>query len=158
MPICPAEGCRQPILENQPTIKLSPGTLMRGKKTGGFYHSATFEVDIIIHYGCVFRFFHPQADAEMYDLFYEMVHSQVRREEMDDMKEEVMAEAADDLTTLCPECREDRLHPDRPPEEHQCDSCGSCALPVCPDCGSVQDPDLEQDRVQPDQRYAQQMR
>lgn len=147
MPICPAEGCRQPITEHQPTIKLSPGHLKRGTKTGALYHSATFEVDVIIHYGCVFRYFHPQADAEMYDLFYDMVRAQIRREELDDIKEEAFAEVAEDLRTLCPDCREDRLHPDRPPLKDECPSCGSGALAVCPDCAEVRDPELESDGV-----------
>lgn len=137
MPICAADGCRQPILENEQTIRFAPGTLVRGKKSGNLYHSDTFEVEILIHYGCLFRYFY--ADAEMYDIFYGRVHKQVRQEQYDDLKQEAYSEAAQDLHRLCPECLSNRTEdPDKPPEEYEC-SCGSGALPVCPDCGETSD-------------------
>lgn len=136
MPICPAEGCRQAILDGQPTLKLSPGTLLRGKKSGTLYHSATFEEEILIHYACVLTYFNPQADREMYDHFYQMVHDQVRDEELEDIKQEAYSQAAEDVRTLCPECLTNKTDPDAPPDEYECE-CGSQALPICPDCGEV---------------------
>ncbi len=155
MPICPAVGCGLPILENQPTIKLSPGAMLRGNKTGTLYHSATFETDIIVHYGCLFLFFHPQADAEMYDQFYEMVRGQIRNEELEDIKQEAYAEAAQDLTRLCPECLSDKNDPDKPPEEYECSDCRSAALPICPDCGTITDLVIteEEAEAEPNQAY-----
>lgn len=139
MPICPAVGCQRAILESEATLKVSPGQLKRGQKTGGLYHSASFEEDILIHYRCVHLFFNPQADATMYDEYYALLHDQVRDEELEDIKRQAYAEAAEDLTRLCPDCLTDREDPDKPPEEYSCSSCGSGALPVCPDCGDVSD-------------------
>lgn len=139
MPICPAEGCRQSIIEGQNTLKISPGSLQRGKKSGTLYHSATLEEEILIHYGCALLFFNPQADKDMYDHFYQMVHDQIRDEELEDIKQQAYSEAAEDVAKLCPEClttKED--DPDAPPEEYECE-CGSHALPICPDCGNVSD-------------------
>jgi hypothetical protein len=139
MPICPAEGCRQPILEKHATLKLSPGTLQRGKKTGLLYHSATFEEAILIHYECVFRYFHPMADSEMYDIFRKRVETDVCKEKIDDLKNEAYLEAANDLNTLCAECLNEKTQdPDTPPEEYEC-KCGSAAIPICPDCGETTD-------------------
>lgn len=155
MPICPAEGCRQSILENQATLKLSPGTLLRGKKSGAFYHSATFEVEILIHYGCVFRFFHPQADADMFNEFYGLVEKDIKETTYDDLKQAAYAEASEDLTKLCADCLSDRQDPDKPPDEYSCSDCGSGALPICPDCGSVTDLVIEEEdlNAEPNRAY-----
>ena len=110
-----------------------------GKKSGAYYHSATFEVDIIIHYGCVFRFFDPNADREMYDVFRSRVEEDVKIEMLDDLKQQAYADAAEDVSNLCPECLMHREDPDKPPEEYQCSDCQSHALPICPNCGTVSD-------------------
>lgn len=144
MPVCPAVGCQRPITEGQATLKLSPGTLKLGMKSGAYYHSATFEAEIIIHYECVFRFFHPDADREMYDIFRSRVEEDVKVEILDDLKQEAYAQAAEDIKELCPECLMRRDDPDRPPVEYECSDCGSTAMPVCPNCGTVSDIAVDQ--------------
>lgn len=147
MPVCPA--CGRAIQQSEATLKVSVGTLVLGAKSGQLYHQATLEEMILLHYGCVYKFFDPNADSVVYEAMYERVRAQVRLEEFDDIKNEAYKEASEDITKLCAECLSDRNRdPDTPPEVYECTSCGSMAIPICPDCGEIADLALSDQEVE----------
>jgi len=121
-------------------MRLSAGTLQRGKKTNTYYHSKTYEEDILVHYSCVFKLLHPNADAVMHDEFRKHIEEDIKVEIGDDLYQEAMAKAAEDLQHLCADCRGRKNHPDRPPcDEIECPHCGATSAPICGNCGEIRD-------------------
>lgn len=142
--ICPA--CTHIIQAGEQTLKLSPGTLEFGKKSQQWFHNPDQEVDTIIHYRCLFLFF--GADKQMRDYIRDQLVEDVRRDQIDELKELAYDEVASDIERICPECRhnrEEQRDADTPPheeeetesEDYQCDSCGAACLPICQNCGEV---------------------
>lgn len=127
--------CRHVFKEKEPSIKYCPGTIETGKKSGGVYHSDTFERPYLVHQECLLPML--RADKDMLDMLRDRIIAEVRREEIEDLRMVAMSEAAEDLKNLCAECQENKLEPDLPKELPPCENCGSSALPICPDCGEV---------------------
>jgi predicted SprT family Zn-dependent metalloprotease len=121
-------GCSTAIHASEPTVSISTGTWQFGQKSQRFFHNPDQEVDVVIHYRCVFFYFDPSKDKEIYDHYYNKIVEQVRREEIDQLKEMAYDEVSSDVERLCPECRRTKeaesIDPDLPPEEYECPHCG----------------------------------
>ncbi len=130
------DWCKYAIAESQQSCEMSVGSVRYGKKSGQHYHSSDLERPYILHLFCVWPFV--QRDQDILDVQREAILIEVRKEELEELKQLAFSEAAADLQNLCAECQQHRVDQDSPPEEYQC-ACGSQALPICPDCGEVSD-------------------
>jgi len=103
------------------------------------YHSSDMEKPETIHLSCLPSWVYK--NQELRDVIRNEVLLEVRRDEIDDLKQIALSEAAEELQYLCAACAKHKMRPDDPPAEYECSNlkCRSGAMPVCPDCGEVAD-------------------